>query len=281
MLAALSVLAVMSTAEVPVGTFTSRPFVFETNSHWIEGPEGLILIDTQFLPDVGILALEKAERVTGKKVVLAVVLHPNPDKFNGASALRARGVRVLTSEQVAAEIPAVHALRKTWFFEKYSPDYPSDAPEIERFGNVTQTVDAGGLTLKFHVFGVGCSRAHVVVEVDGAVFVGDLVSSGAHAWIELGLLPEWMETLDAVAQLKPSRVFVGRGPSGGPELIAAQRAYLLAVWERVRAEKPSEDPSPAVLAALEADIEAAYPTYGYDAFIRIGLPEVWKRARGR
>ncbi len=281
MLAALSVLAVMSTAEVPVGTFTSRPFFFETNSHWIEGPEGLILIDTQFLPDVGILALEKAERVTGKKVVLAVVLHPNPDKFNGAAALRARGVRVITSEQVAAEIPAVHALRKTWFFEKYSPDYPSDAPEIERFGNVTQTVDAGGLTLKFHVFGVGCSRAHVVVEVDGAVFVGDLVSSGAHAWIELGLLPEWMETLDAVAQLKPSRVFVGRGPSGGPELIAAQRAYLLAVWERVRAEKPSEDPSPAVLAALEADIEAAYPTYGYDAFTRIGLPEVWKRARGR
>lgn len=281
MLAALSVLAVMSTAEVPVGTFTSRPFFFETNSHWIEGPEGLILIDTQFLPDVGILALEKAERVTGKKVVLAVVLHPNPDKFNGAAALRARGVRVITSEQVAAEIPAVHALRKTWFFEKYSPDYPSDAPEIERFGNVTQTVDAGGLTLEFHVFGVGCSRAHVVVEVDGAVFVGDLVSSGAHAWIELGLLPEWMETLDAVAQLKPSRVFVGRGPSGGPELIAAQRAYLLAVWERVRAEKPSEDPSPAVLAALEADIEAAYPTYGYDAFTRIGLPEVWKRARGR
>lgn len=281
MLAALSVLAVMSTAEVPVGTFTSRPFVFETNSHWIEGPDGLILIDTQFLPDVGVLALEKAERATGKKVVLAIVLHPNPDKFNGAAALRARGVRVITSEQVAAEIPAVHTLRKKWFFEKYSPDYPADAPEIERFGNVTQTIEAGGLTLKLHVMGIGCSRAHVVVEVDGAVFVGDLVSNGVHAWIELGMLPEWMETLDAVAALKPARVFVGRGASGGPELIAAQRAYLLDVWERVRALKPSEDPSAEALATLKADIEAAYPAYGYAAFIRIGLPAVWSRARGR
>ncbi|HYH98056.1 hypothetical protein [Hyalangium sp.] len=33
-----------------VGQYISSQWSFETSSFWIEGPEGLILIDTQFLP---------------------------------------------------------------------------------------------------------------------------------------------------------------------------------------------------------------------------------------
>ncbi len=57
--ALLAVLLVTTAAraEAPphdaVGVFTSKPFVFETHSYWIEGPTGVVLIDTQFLPGVG------------------------------------------------------------------------------------------------------------------------------------------------------------------------------------------------------------------------------------
>ncbi len=274
-------LLVASLLTGPVGTFTSKPFVFETNTHWIEGPDGVVLIDTQFLPEVGERAIAAAERATGKKVVLAIVLHANPDKFNGAHALRKREIRVITSEQVVALVPEVHALRKKWFFEKYAPDYPAEAPALEAFGNVSQPLEVAGLKLGLHVLGVGCSRAHVAVTYEDHVFVGDMVSNGHHAWTELGLIPEWLDTLARVGALGAAHVHVGRGPSGGPELLAAQSSYLRFVWQTVRAERPTGPSTPEVLARLRATIEAQYPGYGYGNFVKIGLPAVWERASGR
>jgi len=67
-----------------VGTVASAPRSFSTNAFWIEGPNGLILVDTMFLLSDAEQALDFAEKATGKKVVMAIILHPNPDKFNGA-----------------------------------------------------------------------------------------------------------------------------------------------------------------------------------------------------
>ncbi len=104
-----------------VGTYVSKPWGFSTSSYWIEGPDGLVLIDTQFLPSAAIEAVTWAEQVTGKKVVTAIVLHPNPDKYNGTAVLQARGIEVLTSAQVAAAIPSVHEGRKRSFYARYKP----------------------------------------------------------------------------------------------------------------------------------------------------------------
>ena len=273
----LAALALLASPPTPrVGTFTSKPFVFETNSYWIEGPTGVVLIDTQFLPGPGLRAAAAAEAATGKKVVLAIVLHANPDKFNGAAALQARGIRVVTSAQVSSLIPAVHALRKSWFFDRYGPDYPADAPTLDVFGDVTHDLDVAGLTLRLHVFGAACSRAHVVVEIAGHLFVGDMVASGSHAWTELGLLSDWQLALERLAGLRPRVVHPGRGPSGGPELISAQAAYLDWVADRVRAEHPKGEPSSDVLALLAADVEAHYPGYAYSHFVKVGLPALWR-----
>src|SRR4051794_19263888 len=91
---------VLKNGDNRIGTYVSSEKGFETSSYWIEGPTGLIFIDTQFLLSAGEEALNWAEKVTGKKAQLAIVLHPNPDKFNGTSSYQKRGIRVVTSEQV-------------------------------------------------------------------------------------------------------------------------------------------------------------------------------------
>src|SRR5690349_8253175 len=53
-----------------VGTYVSSTWGFSTASYWIEGPTGLILIDTQFLPSAAEEAVAWAEQATGKKVKL-------------------------------------------------------------------------------------------------------------------------------------------------------------------------------------------------------------------
>jgi glyoxylase-like metal-dependent hydrolase (beta-lactamase superfamily II) len=70
-----------------VGTYVSKPWGFNTSSYWIEGPKGLVVIDTQFLPSAAAEAVHWAEKLTSKKATHALVLHANPDKFNGTETL--------------------------------------------------------------------------------------------------------------------------------------------------------------------------------------------------
>lgn len=272
-----------------VGTYVSEGKGFTTSSYWIEGPKGLILIDTQFLLSAGKEAVEWAEKVTGKKVVLALILHPNPDKFNGTAQLQARGIPVLTSKQVLEMIPSVHRLRKGWFYERFKPDYPSLEPRPMSFGDRTQEIQAAGITLKAHVLnGPGCSAAHVVVEYEGHFFVGDLVTNQFHSWLEIGQVDEWIKRIEELEELEADFVHPGRGPSGGAELLTQQKFYLERVQSLVLAElkstkvrKPvkgvlAKEPNPKSVQKVLDQIEEEFPGYRYPYFVKLGLPEVFK-----
>jgi len=46
--------------------------------------------------------LREAQSRTGRKALMAVVLAPTPAQFNGTAVLQKHGVKVYTSQQVAA-----------------------------------------------------------------------------------------------------------------------------------------------------------------------------------
>ncbi len=271
-----------------VGTYVSSTWGFSTASYWIEGPKGLVLVDTQFLPSAAREAVEMAEAATGKKVVLAVVLHANPDKFNGTAALQKRGIRVITSAQVRALIPAIHEKRKRAFYERYRPDYPSTATLPEAFGDATTELEAAGLRIKLHVLGPACSEAHVVLEWEKHVFVGDLVAGMTHAWLEIGRTDGWLRRLAELEQLGPAFVHPGRGPSGDGRLIAQQRAYLEAVVAEVAAERPwvgeggkLDAKAETAIARIKQRLEQRFLGYRFGVFLDIGLPAEWRRQARR
>jgi len=264
-------------ADARVGTYVASDWGFATNSFWIEGPTGLIVIDTQFLLSAANEAVDWAERATGKKVVLAIVLHANPDKFNGTEALQKRGIRVVTSKQVLDLIPEVHAKRTRAFYTRYAPDYPKDQPHPESFGDHDTDLSAGGVTVKAHVTGAGCSDAHVVIEWEKHVFVGDLIGSQTHPWLELAHLSEWHDRLREIRALAPLYVHPGRGPTGGPELIDAEDSYLHHFEDIVAAAHPQGAPPAEAIARMKSDLQKAYPDYAYDVFLEMGLTAVWTK----
>jgi glyoxylase-like metal-dependent hydrolase (beta-lactamase superfamily II) len=264
-----------------VGSFTSGERGFFTNTFWIEGPSGLVMIDTQFLLSLADDAIEVAEKVTGKKAALGLILHPNPDKFNGVERYNLRKIPIKSSEQVIKLIPEVHKDRHYWFYDRFKPDYPDQYSLPESFGNQTSKLSAGGVELTAHVLGRGCSENHVAVMFEGHLFVGDIVSNLNHAWLELGYIEEWIKSLESLLNLKPVFVHPGRGSSGGVELITNQIRYLKRVLELVRLEKPRKLPPKElekVLAKVQAKIVSEYPGYGQEYFLEIGLPAVWEKA---
>ncbi|MCA9710120.1 MAG: MBL fold metallo-hydrolase, partial [Myxococcales bacterium] len=260
-----------------VGRYVSSPWGFSTVSYWIEGPQGVVLVDTQFLPSAAEELVAVAEQQTGKPVVAAVVLHANPDKFNGTATLQARGIEVLTSDQVLAKIPEIHAIRVEAFGERYAPDYPTALPQPEGFGDTSTTLHLAGLQLRAHVLGPGCSGAHVALEWEGHLFVGDLVANGAHSWMELGLSDQWLARIDELQALGATHVHPGRGAWGGPELLTAQGEYLRRVQTLVAAEhaalhgrgEPSEAEVDEALARVRQTLEQEHPGYRYGVFLAI------------
>jgi glyoxylase-like metal-dependent hydrolase (beta-lactamase superfamily II) len=262
-----------------IGTYTSPQKTFSTASYWIEGIDGVVMIDTQFLPKEGLLAAQAAEKATGKKVVAAIVMHPNPDKFNGTAAYQARDIKVLASRQTIDLIPAVHDIRLGWFFDEYSPDYPKLAAKPTEFGDKTTELNLAGISIKLHVLGKGASGAHVVVQYKSSIFVGDLINPTNHAWLELGYVSDWLIRLNELKLLGADKIYPGRGLAGGAELITNQAAYLSNVRAWVRAEKQNSNAKELgfyTKLKLQTKIEDAYPQLGYKLFMRDGLAAVWK-----
>jgi glyoxylase-like metal-dependent hydrolase (beta-lactamase superfamily II) len=237
----------------------------------------VVVIDTQFLPSAAREVIQIAEESSGKEVVAALVLHANPDKFNGTATFQAHGARVITSQQVVDLIPGIHARRTEAFYDRYAPDYPSELPAPESFGAQTMEINAAGLTFKVHVLGAGCSQAHIAVEFEGHLFVGDLVANGTHSWLEIGRTDDWLTRLDELEALGPRFVHPGRGASGGPELLAAERDYLNTVIALVAAEEPAFPFDREVIDRIKANVEAAYPDLRYSVFLSLGLPAEYRR----
>ncbi len=279
-----------TSARAAVTEMTSVPWGFSTQSYFIEGPTGLIALDTQFLPSEAERMIAFAEARTHKKFELAIVLHANPDKFNGTATFQKHGVRVVTSAAVAKLVPSVHEKRLRAFYERYAPDYPKETPSPEALPEGTRELRAAGLTLKLYDLGPGCSEAHLVVEWEKHVFVGDLVANRAHSWLEIGKTPEWHARLDEIAALGPRFVHPGRGTSGGPELLAREHEYLRVVERAVASElaalRASKVPldtgaRDAALERVKTSVVKVYPEHAYAVFLEIGLPAEWERQVSR
>jgi len=262
-----------------VGTYVSIPWGFSTSSYFIEGDGGLVAIDTQFLPSAAEEMIARAEAATRKKLVLAVVLHANPDKFNGTAVFQKHGVKVVTSAQVKALVPEVHEKRVRAFYDRYQPDYPKDVPQPEVFGDKTIDVLAAGVKLRLHVMGAGCSEAHVVVERPDTkeIFAGDLVANQHHSWLEIGKTDQWLKRLEELRRLSPRRVYPGRGSVGDASLLDDEEKYLRKVMALVAAEKPTMPVREDALERIEKALVETYPSYGHSVFLKIGLPAEWER----
>ncbi|MCW8936105.1 MAG: hydrolase [Gammaproteobacteria bacterium] len=264
-----------------IGSYTSSPWGFDTNSYWIEGPHGVVLIGTQFLPSAANEAVNIAESVTGKKVVMAIVLHANPDKFNGTATLKSRGIKVVSSNQIVSLIPDIDEQRREWFYDRYKPDYPEKLVLPDALWDKTQEFEAAGLRFKAYVIRDAVSDAHLLIGLDDHLFVGDLIVNKYHAWMESGKSKQWLERLEEIRKfVKPAVIHPGRGYAmNGDELLNQQEAYLRFVNKTINrfytgGEITEQDKKDIIKVITEK-----YPDYGFEYFLNIGIPAEWQQTR--
>jgi glyoxylase-like metal-dependent hydrolase (beta-lactamase superfamily II) len=228
-------------AGASVGVFTSDASGFDTHSWYLDTGREVVVFDAQFTPQLAEQAIASIRSRTASPIRWVVVTHPNPDKFNGASAFQAIGAKVVASKATAAAIPGVHAYKRAFFVEvagMFSPEaYPREARVDVTFeGSYTLPLEAGVVRLQeLKNPGVSITQTVAVLDDQKALVVGDLVHHEAHAWLEGGIrdgkprpdLVAWRAALDELKAFPGYAVHGGRGRVAPVEAaVPLQQAYL-------------------------------------------------------
>ena len=212
---------------IPVHTYTAPDDGWAVNSHIIELPSQLIIVDAQYM-------LPYAREVSAYAVQLAkpatrlYLSHYHPDHILGAAAFSAPiyalpevKARIEAAGDRIAAIP-VHAER-----EKHSDAVPA---RTERPGHV---VEPGFETIDGEPFDFIRAK---YAETENSLMIGlpnhsilitqDLMFNHVHAFLGEKAFAGWCEALNQTQRLHYNRLLPGHGDPGGHDLYDEMRDYL-------------------------------------------------------
>lgn len=274
--------ALAAQARTAIGTFTSDATGFDTHSFWVDTGNEVVVFDAQFTPAIARQLIARIHAATASPITTVVITHPNPDKFNGASAFQAIGARVVASKATADAIPGVHAYKKAYFVDVAKAFTDATYPAM---AHVDVTFDReltlpGNIQLRvLRHAGVAGTQTVAYVPSARALVVGDLVHHEAHAWLEGGIVAgqpaldvdAWVAALDELKAYPGVTVYGGRGvPAPVATAVADEQAYLRTARAIVHGylaelgDRRSELSGPsgdAHRSEMARRIAAAFPTY--------------------
>ncbi|MHA6764818.1 MBL fold metallo-hydrolase [Streptacidiphilus sp. PAMC 29251] len=240
-------------------THTAAETGLSVNSYLLEGPRGVVVIDTSLL-NSDIAALGARLRALRKPLLAVFVTHAHPDHFNGVHALVGDSdVPVYATGGVARTIRRIADAKRAQWGPVYGPEWPAVTgyPTVELADKEQVGIDGATYTARE----VGPAESHAdsffLVRPSGGrtvAFIGDLAFHHVHSYTADGHSGLWLEALDALAVelAEATRLFPGHGVPAGPELFAAQRQYLLFYREVVRR---LADGRPALDEAAKAELD--------------------------
>ncbi len=248
----INLLALTGAQAGELGVFTAGADGFDTHTYYYDDGEEVTVFDTQFVPQLTRAMVDKIRSETDSPIARVIVTHPNPDKFNGLSALHEMGATSVASKATAEAMPGVHRYKKYYFTEIAGMFEPAEYPELESIdetfsGRHTIELASGETITLVELEHGGVSATQTVARIDatGALIVGDLVHHDAHAWLEGGIvdgeprpdLAAWKAALRELRRLGGDEVYGGRGAIGVPveQAVEQQIGYLDAVDEEVSA----------------------------------------------
>ena len=270
---------------------------FDTTSWWLDTGSEVVVFDAQFTPALAEALIADIEARTDSPITTLVVTHPNPDKFNGATAFQAIGAEVIASAATALAMPGVHAYKEAYFTSvgAFEPGAYPALPEVDRTFGDRLALDLDGAAVELLVLDApGVTTTQTVALVgDGpaALVVGDLTAGRAHGWLEGGIvdgvatpdLAGWHDALDELLALggDGAAVYPGRGEALPVAVAVDEMHAWLDSLEQITADVVgaqadpatalSGDEAGAIYGEITARAEAAWPDWGLSYLVTYGV----------
>jgi len=231
----------------------------------IVGSKAVLVVDTGLGPRNGQTVLREVQKLT-KADIYIVGTHFHSEHILGESAfpasakvIRARALQRDIDEfgvqpNFATRSPAMAELMKDAPFRKADEIFDSE-----------KALDLGGVRVRLLWYG----RTHtngdtlIFVEDDRVLFAGDVLMN--HRFVAFNAtqssVQAWIDSIDKVALLRPTRIVPSHGEMGDSSLIEMNRGYLKALQTRVAELKRDGKTVDQTVELVTAEFRSRYPDW--------------------
>ena len=234
-----------------VHTFTAPEKGWQVNSHIIELPSQLFVVDAQYLLPYARQVVEYAEHLK-KPITRLYITHYHPDHLLGAAAFSAP---MYALPEVCARIEAVGDRVAREEHEKFGDDIPERAQRPSHFVEPgTENLDSMRIEFIHLQHAETRDALMIAFPAHGILITQDLVYNRVHAMVGEKAFESWTETLEAKKNASYERVLPGHGHPGGKELYGRMQQYLATARHVYARADDGED--------MKIKMIQAFPDYG-------------------
>jgi len=237
--------------EVPIHTYTSPEAGWLVNTHIIELPTQLLVVDAQYTLTFASEVVRYAETLQ-KPITRVYISHYHPDHLLGAAAFSAP---LYALAEVIAKIDAVGDRVASEEHEKHPDAIPAHAEKP------SQTVNPGlvtidGLRLEFLRLQLAETENALMIALPdhGILIAQDFLYHGVHVFLGERAFDTWIHMLQEFKMLPYDLLLAGHGAPGGPEIYDEMIQYLSFAKEALAKSSSGDD--------LKERLIAAFPNLG-------------------
>jgi glyoxylase-like metal-dependent hydrolase (beta-lactamase superfamily II) len=246
----------------------------------VVGSKATLVIDTGLGPRNGRTVLNEVEKVSRNADIFIVATHFHAEHILGESVfppttkiIRSRAEQQDIDEfgvqpNFAARSPALAELVKDAQFRRADEIFDSE-----------KTIDLGGVRARLFWYGGTHTNGDtlIFIEGDNVLFAGDVIMNRRFLGFNStrSSVRAWIQSLEKVAPLHPTRIVPSHGEMGDESLIETNRTYLRALQTRAAELKREGKSVDQAADILRAEFKTRYPDWSgnAEAAVRIAFAE--------
>ena len=220
------------------------------NNVVIDVGDGLLVVDANF-PSGAEALMKDLGQVTNKPVTHVFDTHHHGDHAYANAVWTQAGATTLAYVGVAEEMkryePAGWQAAAAVRPDVAALGHDTVEPPQQTFDDVPYVLEGASRRVEFHHFGWAHTRGDGMVFLpdEGILATGDAIVNGPFNFTGHSNTGNWPNVVEQAAQLNPTTILPGHGPSGGLEIAHGQREFFeelnSAVEEAFGNETPMEE----------------------------------------